>query len=315
MNIFIVVLSLLLAAVLLFFMLVYFLLFRPNFMRLRSVQTIQTDFQPLMKYNPSIQAGGDWFVSQNPEDVSIKSFDGLLLYGQFLAAKTGERNAKGTVIMMHGFHGFGLRDYAAFTKFYYDQDFNILLPDQRAHGKSQGKYITFGVKERFDCRDWILYVNKRIGGEKNIFLHGNSMGCSTVLMTSGFDLPANVKGIIADCGFTSPYEIIKHVLVHDFHLPVFPILPAAEIIIKCFAGFSMKEYSTLDAMKTNRIPVLFIHGENDDFVPTYMSRQNYDACIAEKRINIEPKAMHSESYYINTAKYKALVIDFIGRNS
>ena len=315
MNILLICLCALFAAVFLLFLAVYVFLFRPNFMRQKGELTVQTDYQPLMKYNPSIQAGADWFLSQNIEEVSIQSFDGLTLYGQFLAVPSGKADAKGTMLLMHGFHGFGLRDYAAFAKFYYDQNYNILIPDQRTHGKSQGKYITFGVKERFDCRDWVLYINSRLGEDKNVFLHGISMGCSTVLMASGLDLPANVKGIIADCGFTSPYEIVKHVLVHDFRLPVFPILPVAKVLVRDFAGFDLHEYSTLEAMKTNKVPVLFFHGENDNFVPVYMTKQNYEACAAPKKLNIEPDARHSESYYKNTSKYKALVIDFLEENA
>ncbi|MCQ2580472.1 MAG: alpha/beta hydrolase [Treponemataceae bacterium] len=313
MNVALIVVCSCLFIVVLLFLVVFLLLFKPNFIRVKGEQPVETDFPPLMKYNPVILDGADWFYSKKPEDVFIKSFDGLSLYGQFLPAENGEKSAKGTMLLIHGFHGLGIRDYAAFAKFYHEMGFNILMPDQRAHGKSGGTYITFGIKERFDCRNWIFYINERLGSQMPVCLHGNSMGCATVVMTSGFELPENVKCIIADCGYTSPYEIMKKVLVQDYHLPVFPILPIAGILAKILGGFKLKEYSTLDALKTDSVPVFFIHGENDAFVPSYMGSQNYEACKAPKKLYMAPGAAHSESYYINPAEYQSLVKEFISQ--
>lgn len=138
--------------------------------------------------------------------------------------------------------------------------------------KSEGRYITYGVKERHDLKRWILYTNRNLAAKnKDIFLCGISMGCATTLMAAGLDLPDNVKGIIADCGFTSPWDIIKHVAKERFHLPPFPLMYMVDLISEVVAGFGLKEVSIPEIMKRNKIPVLFIHGDADDYVPMWMT--------------------------------------------
>ena len=288
---------------------IYFFLFKPNFARHDEPPHPLSDEEYLHEHKDFINASIQWFLSQKSEDVYIKSFDGLDLYASFFAVP--DSNAKGTVLMCHGFHGVAPRDFAGLPEFYLSLGYNVLVINQRAHNKSGGKYLTYGIKERLDCRDWILYLNNRLGNDKPVFLHGLSMGCATVLMASGLELPSNVKGIVADCGYTSPYDIILSVLKNGMKLPAFPIMPLSEILVKCIAGFGLKEYSTLDAMKTNRIPILFVDGDKDDFVPTWMTQKNYETCVAEKRIFWVKGAKHAESYFIDKEGYEAEVKDFL----
>ena len=309
MAIFWIILIILVALLLLMCLGIYFFLFKPNFARHDEPPHPLNDTEYLHEHKDFINASIQWFLSQKSEDVYIKSFDGFDLYGSFFPVTDGE--AKGTVLMCHGFHGVAPRDFAGLPEFYLSLGYNVLVINQRAHNKSGGKYLTYGIKERFDCRDWILYINNRFGNDKPVFLHGLSMGCATVLMASGLELPTNVKGIVADCGYTSPYDIILSVLKNGMKLPAFPIMPLSEILVKCIAGFGLKEYSTLDAMKTNRIPILFVDGDKDDFVPTWMTQKNYEACVAEKRIFWVKGAKHAESFYIDKEGYETEVKDFL----
>jgi uncharacterized protein len=288
--------------------LVYIFLFRPNILRSKNpaadVPPDEPDFAP---YIPGIQSCVDWYKAQPVQQVRMTSYDGLTLAAEYLPAG----NAKGTVVCMHGFHSSGMRDFSLAVRYYHENNWNVLLPSQRAHGASEGRYLTFGIRERYDCRDWVRFINRQNGDALPVLLNGVSMGCATVVMASGIDLPANVKCIIADCGFTSPYEEIVHVLTSDMHLPAFPIMLFAGMLTRIIAGFGLREYSTLDAMKVNTLPILFIHGGCDDFVPTEMSRQNYEACRAAKELFIVPEARHAVSYIIDKTGYEKNVSAFI----
>lgn len=147
-------------------------------------------------------------------NVYIKSFDGLRLYGALLES---EKFSDKIIICVHGFTGSGKKDFASLARTYYLNGYNVLLVDNRAHGQSEGKYVGFGVLDRLDLRNWVKYTVNRFGSNIKIFLHGISMGGATVLMASSI-MPKNVRGIIADCGFTSVDEIFEYVLKRDYHL-------------------------------------------------------------------------------------------------
>ena len=144
----------------------------------------------------------EWLKEHQEQELKeIKSKDGLTLRAAYIPRE----DAKGTIICMHGYHSTNNIEFVPEVRFLWNLGYNVLLPWQRSHGKSEGRYITYGVKERHDLKRWILYTNRHLGAKnKDIFLCGISMGCATTLMAAGLDLPDNVKGIIADCGFTSP---------------------------------------------------------------------------------------------------------------
>lgn len=295
--------------------LVYHYLFKTNILRKPNTEDNDYGIEILNSFKEEAKICTQWFLEQNPEEIEMTSFDGLKLHAYFLPAPNGTENAKGSLVLMHGFHGAGLKDFSIVSKFYHQSNYNVLIPDQRTHGQSEGKYITFGIKERFDCHDWIVLLNDKIGDDKNVYLDGVSMGCATVLMACGTNLPANVKGVIADCGFTSPYEIMKHVMIKNMHLPQFPILPIAGMLTKVLADFGLKEYSATQAMAENTIPVLFVHGEADDFVPPYMTEQNYAACTAPKQLFTVPGAIHAMSYFTDTPKSQQVILEFLEKYS
>lgn len=240
------------------------------------------------------------------ETVEITSHDGLKLKGHWFAAEKPRR----IVIMVHGWRSSWARDFGMCADFFREEGCSLLLIEQRSHGQSEGKYIGFGVLERHDCLRWLHYVRTRFGEQLPIYLFGISMGAATVLMASGFSLPACVHGIIADCGFTSPKEIFRHIARNKSHSDLRLLLRTANWISSRRAGYRLDEYSTLEAMKVNKTPILFIHGTADNFVPMDMTMQNYHACRAEKSLLLIDGAPHARSYLVAMDEYQSAIRKF-----
>lgn len=250
-----------------------------------------------------------WCEEHAAENVSIVSRDGLELKGVYIHAE----NSRGTIIMLHGYRTDCFSDFSGVYEYCHSLGYSLLCVSQRAHGKSGGNYISFGIKERFDCLDWATYVADRFGPEYNIFLCGLSMGCTTVLMSSGLPLPGNVRGMIADCGFISPLDQFAHMFKTRYHLPLHPIVDLADIFARLLGGFSFREYSSLQAMEKCRIPALFIHGESDRFVPMEHTVRNFRACQSEKRLFTVPGAGHGRSYITAPEQYRAELKAFLDK--
>ncbi len=256
-------------------------------------ETSITENNPLYeKYIPMMKEGANYFFSLNPEEVCVTSYDNLKLYGLFYE----NPNSKGTVIFMHGYHGNPYTDFGPVLKKFKDLGYSLLLPYQRTHGKSEGKYITFGIKESKDCVVWAKYIAKRFPN-RSIALHGISMGGATVAMASSQkDLPKEVKLITNDCGFTSPDAIISSVR-KSMRLPFFPFQPIVRLYAKMFAKFSLTENCASKCYENSKIPALFIHGEEDDFVPYFMGVQNYEKSNSSDKLMISVKgAGHGLAY-------------------
>ncbi|MDD5901806.1 MAG: alpha/beta hydrolase [Oscillospiraceae bacterium] len=189
--------------------------------------------------------------------------------------------------------------------------FNVLLVDQLAHGKSEGKCLTFGVMERYDCLSWVSYAIERFGENAKILLNGMSMGAATVLMAGGLPLPDNVVGIVADCGYSSPSAIVKKVM-RDYHLPPYPLYWLVRLGGKIFGGFDLEAASASEALEKCKIPVLLIHGDDDRFVPCGMGRENYEHCASEnKKLLIVPGAGHGISYMVDINAYMTALTEFL----
>jgi fermentation-respiration switch protein FrsA (DUF1100 family) len=206
------------------------------------------------------------------------------------------------VIFAHGFHSCGLSDFSLAFELYHNLNMNILLLTHRTHDPSQGKFITFGVKESQDMREWIDYHNQYLGNFP-ILCSGLSMGAATVMYLAGMDLPSNVRGFVADCGFTSPYEIISHVFTQKIHLPAWPVMWAADLCARFFAGFSLKQCHTTQTLQHNTRPILMVHGAEDDFVPAEMSRRSFEACGGDKHLLMVEGAGHGTSFLVARQAY------------
>ncbi len=237
--------------------------------------------------------------SRPHQEVTIKNRDGMTLVGHWFERE----NAKRVVILFHGWRSSWSTDFAPAIPFFEEEGCNLLLVEQRSHGKSDGEYIGFGVYERFDCLDWIEYAATRANGLP-VYLCGISMGASTVLMAAGLGIPPCVHGIIADCGFTSPRAIWAHVIKKNAKIGEKLSYPLANYFISKKAGYRGEDASTLDAMKVCRVPVLFVHGDADGFVPVSMTEQNYEACSADKTLLIVKGADHGTSYLVDPESYQ-----------
>lgn len=239
--------------------------------------------------------------------VEIKTHDGHKLIGHWFE----KENAKRTIIAMHGWRSSWTKDFGMVSKFLNSSDSNVLYVEQRGQNNSGGDYIGFGVIERFDCVEWAKWVSENTSHDMGIYLYGISMGATTVLMSAELDLPKNVKGIIADCGFTSTHEIWKHVAEKNLHIYYKGILEnMADEICKRKIQVGSKEVSSVKAMENCKTPVLFIHGTDDKFVPVEMTYKNYKACISPKRLLIVPGAEHAMSYAIEPQKYEREILKF-----
>lgn len=240
------------------------------------------------------------------EEMRIQSRDGVPLYGRYYHRKDGAP----IILMFHGYRSSCLRDAMGAFRFTEECGYNILMVDQRAHRNSGGKAITFGVRERYDCLDWIFHLQKIFGKDTKMFLIGLSMGAATVLMASGLDLPKNVKGIIADCGYSSPKEILQSV-IKDMKLSVGIAYFFVKLSARLYGGFDLEEASATEAVAKTKVPILFIHGEDDKFVPCDMSLKNYEACASEKELLVVPGADHGMSYMTDTKKYVETFVGFM----
>lgn len=275
----------------------------------RTTKMSGTDWE---QYFPLMEKRKEFVLAQAHKDVYIKSFDGLRLHATYFAG-VGQEEVPGTgkaVICFHGYTGEGLSNYIAMTDYFLKQGYAVLLPDARAHGGSEGEYIGFGCLDRKDALGWIHWLIQECGEDISILLHGTSMGGATVLMTSGLELPDNVKGIVSDCGFTSPKEVFTHVLNNMYHLPAFPAIQGADLINRKLAGYGMDECNAKYEVQKAKVPILFIHGSADTFVPCSMCHEIYENCRSPKRKLIVEGAAHAESYYKEMALYEKTLDEF-----
>ncbi|MBO5357797.1 MAG: alpha/beta hydrolase [Clostridia bacterium] len=293
---------------LILFISLLFVFFNMAFVRKNNVGLGDVETSNYLKpYLEQLRPGIDFIDNHPCEEVSILSYDGLKLYGRYY-----DHNTDKTIILVHGYRSNGKHDFSGALKFYYDFGFNVLLIDQRSHGKSEGRLITFGVKESFDVRDWAEFLNKKYS-PKSIVLSGVSMGGGTVVFALKRDLPQNVKCVIADCGFTSPEAIIRKVGKDRFKINAKFYMPFLNAMTHIFGGFSIYE-STIDALKDNKIPVMFIHGEKDTFVPVEMSREALKAAGEYGSSIFVKEADHGLSYLVETERVVSETSEFLTKN-
>lgn len=242
--------------------------------------------------------------------VEITAQDSTKLVGHLFTCK----NAKRTIIAMHGWRSSWSKDFGMLSDFLLNNNCNVLFAEQRGQGESGGEYMGFGLTERFDCLDWINWVNSQEFKSLPIYLLGISMGATTVLMAAGFNLQSNVCGIIADCGFTSPSEIWKHVAQNMNLLYTNIRGNLASALCKKKINVGSDDYSTITALQNSKVPVLLIHGTDDRFVPVQMTYENYKACISPKKLLIVPGAEHGMCYVKEQDLYEKTVKEFWQEN-
>ncbi|MBQ7001588.1 MAG: alpha/beta hydrolase [Oscillospiraceae bacterium] len=241
------------------------------------------------------------------EHMTIKSFDGLTLHGTYYEYAPGAP----IELMFHGYRGSAERDLSGGVQRCFRLGRSALIVDQRCSGRSEGSVISFGIREHRDCLKWVEYMLRRFGPEVKIILTGISMGAATVLMASDKDLPPNVIGILADCGYNSPKDIICTVM-EGMGIPPKLGYPFVKLGAKIFGRFDLEADAPERAVQNAKVPVIFFHGEADNYVPSYMSRVVYDACASRKQLVLVPGAAHGLSYPVDMEGYLSTVRAFFG---
>ena len=240
------------------------------------------------------------------EEVYVSSYDGLKLFGRYYHVADGAP----LHIQFHGYRGSGIRDFCGGNKLMRESGHNTLVIDQRAHGRSEGTMITFGIRERYDCLTWTNYAAERFGAHTPIFLTGISMGAATVLMASDLPLPSNVIGIIADCPYSSPTAIIRKVC-GEMGFPPTLALPFVKLGAYLFGGLRFGNCSAERSVANSDLPILLIHGEADHFVPCEMSHKIHSSCKGRHELHTFQDAEHGLSYLKDTPRYERTVRAFI----
>lgn len=242
----------------------------------------------------------------NYSDKYIESYDKLQLHSYVVT-----QNSNKWAIVVHGYGGSG-KLMSDKSKYFYDMGYNVLIPDLRGHGKSEGDYIGMGWKDRLDIISWINFIIKE-NPNAEIVLHGTSMGAATVLMTSGENLPSNVKAIVADCAYTSAWDEFSYQLETYLKVPSYYILNVTNMVTKLKAGYSLKEASALESVKKATVPILFIHGDKDKFVPYSMMDKLYDATSSPKEKLTIDGGEHANSDLVSPFLYWLTVEDFLNQ--
>lgn len=274
------------------------------------IEDTESELQKTVRENQKKEneLGQQWHERTPYEEVMIQTPDGLKLYGDFYPAK--EENHK-YLLAIHGYKVDKTAMYG-YAAHYWEQGYHILTIDQRSHGKSEGKYIGMGWLERKDMLQWIDYLVEK-DPNAQIVMHGVSMGAATVMMTAGEDLPVQVKACVEDCGFSSVWDIMSSELNARFHLPSFPLVHAASAISRLRAGYDFKEASSVEQLKKAKVPMLFIHGTKDGFVPFDMLQKVYDAHPGEKDIYVVEDVDHTDAVNADVEKYYDKVFSFLDR--
>lgn len=253
----------------------------------------------------------DWTNDQTFEQLTLQSRDGLELTGYYLPSKEPSNKV---VILTHGYLGHA-KQMGLFGEYYYEElGYNLFMPDARGHGKSNGNYYGFGWHDRLDVIDWTSLLIDQLGEDAEIVYHGLSMGAATVLMAAGEkELPTQVKAIIADSPYQSVYQLFSYQMRRMFYLPAFPLLDSTSALTKMRAGYSFKEADSLRSVEKTEVPIFYIHGEEDTFVPTKMTKELADATKSETELLLVPSANHGESFVLAEDTYKQELQVFLNR--
>ncbi len=301
------------AIILIIIFLLYLLL--TYFMFVLISKKTNNNFLPMHKavlktlepYTKQIEKGNKWvedkYKNNEVKDVYITSNDGLELHAILIE----HPNSKGIIIETHGYRSIASRDLYPSCFNYYDMGYSLLITDNRSCNLSEGKYITFGIKESDDIISWIKYINKKYP-KQDIILAGISMGATSILMSLGsIKKSMRVKKIMVDSGYISPYDEVVYCINHYFHIPGKLFVNMIDIWCRLFGKFSLKDKDTITSISNSKIPILFIHGLDDDFVLPINSKLNYEKYDGDKELVLFKGASHGLSYLVDSKKYIKII--------
>ncbi len=260
----------------------------------------------LQEFLKDVEEAGIRLEKSDCQKVEITSRDGIQLVGHLHTCD----NAKRIIIAMHGWRSSWSQDFGLIADFWNENECNVLYVEQRGQNNSGGEYMGFGMLERYDCVDWVHWINEKFGDKLPVYLAGVSMGATSVLMAAGLDLPENVCGIAADCGFTSAQAIWEHVVTNNLHISYGLRRAAVNDLCRKKIQIDSDACSTTEALSRCKIPVLLVHGTEDSFVPIEMTYENYKACSGPKTLLVVPGADHGMSYYVDKEKYEKAAKNF-----
>ena len=257
-----------------------------------------------------VDARLEWMATQSFQEYTLQNADGKTLKAFYLPADT---DSDRYVICAHGYRSRGKREFRYMTKYYHDKGFHVLLVDHRASGDSEGAFISFGIKESEDLLLWLDFVRNEMNPAAQIVLHGVSMGAATVLMLSDRqEILPHVKYIVSDCAFTRVTDQFRSVLEKS-NIPFSALFAGVNAVNRLIAGYSLLDAQPIEHVKHACVPILFIHGAADDFVPTWMGQENFDACTSPKDLLLVDGAGHAESYPTDSAAYEAKLNEFMDK--
>ncbi len=296
-------------------------------------------FDKIAGSDPEVRAGWDSYDTQidesakglrnlTGENLWMRSFDGLMLHAKLSRHETGESFAEdkgagvsewdvsrpaGVVILSPGYRCSVYRDFCGIAEELFEKGYDLLFVDHRTQGKSEGKYICFGQSEAKDIAAWSKFIEEKYDSEVPFYLYGVSMGATTVMLAAGEEISNRVKAIVADCGFTSAEEIVKHMIRKVLHLPAFPLYSLVDREFRRKTGCTFSR-STVPVLAESALPILFIHGKADGFVYPWMSEKNYEAAAAgpgDKRLLMIEGANHAQSYLKARKTVSSAIFDFL----
>ncbi len=276
----------------------------PGSFTMKFIPVSAEDFQ-----NPRFEK--DWWERHEGQPLSVLAHDGVRLSGTWF--RQVQNPSKKVALLLHGYGGKG-RHMQNFAQIYWERGYDLLIPDARAHGKSEGRFIGMGWTDRLDELVWLQEIIERIGEDAQIVLHGVSMGGATVCMTCGETLPAQVKCAVSDCAYTSVEDEFAHLLDLMFHLPREPVLSAARLTARLHGYYDFREASALRQVARSKTPILFIHGEADTFVPFSMMQRLYDAApVSLREKHAFSRANHGQSLTYSPEEYIAVLDEWLSR--
>jgi alpha-beta hydrolase superfamily lysophospholipase len=252
----------------------------------------------------------DYVMSLPCEETDIQSNDGLRLHARFIPA---EGKAERMILCAHGYKGTAEGDFGRAVHFFH-KNCSMLLIDERCCGKSEGQYITFGAKEKEDVILWEEWLEKKNTEHLPVYLYGISLGCATVLMCSDYHFSKDVKGIVADCGYTSMKSILGSLAWRWYHIPGWYITPFVDIWCRIKGHFAMNDADAEKALRSSNLPVIFFHGTKDDFVIPENSKNNYAACTAKKELYMIEGAIHAVALNVDPDTYTVKTEAFFKEN-
>lgn len=265
--------------------------------------------EELLRLDAIKEQGKDWFDNTNKEKLVIKSTKANKnLHADFIFP---EKESDIFVIIIHGYTS-EPRGMGMYAQKYHELGYNVLMPSLNGHADSEASTVTMGWKDRLDIVDWVNFIAENYP-ESKIILHGESMGAATTMMTTGEDLPDNVKVAVADCGYTSVWDIFSNKIKNNFKMHEFPTLYSANVVNKIYSGFDFKEASAIEQLKKSKTPTIFIHGDKDTFVPYEMLDRVYEACASEKEKITIPDSPHARNACVDPELYWNSVIEFINK--